>query len=134
MKGISCTLGNGTNILFWACNWFGGIPLRLDFPLLFWRSFFTNATVNEIGVFIEDHWSWHFKGDFESLTGLENSQGEELKSILLNIDPAEEINDKFIWFTNAEGKYLVREGYAESLNKVNVQMLSTNVLEAMSRI
>lgn len=55
LKGISCRLGNDNNIMFWSCNWFGGILLRLLFTFMFQRSYFPHATIKEMRVFIENN-------------------------------------------------------------------------------
>lgn len=134
LKGISCRLDNDRNIMFWHCNWFGGVPLRLVFPLLFMRSSFPHATIMKMRVLMESTWYWHFKGDLTSLTDLERVQGKELQAILMNVAPVVDIKNTFIWFTNAERNYFFRKGYVASIKKVNESTRNIEVVEAMASI
>lgn len=61
---------------------------------------------------MEGCWSWKYHLEQALVTEDVRSQVEELNSILSDVGPKFKNEDKFIWFRNPEGKYMVREGYA----------------------
>lgn len=130
LNGISCKVGNGNNVLFLKSNWLRGVPLMFSFPLLFNISQHSNATVREIGSFIKDSWNWNFMGEFKVLLRVELVQVEVLKSILVHVGSIQEVDEKFIWFTNMKGKQQECEGYADSAKLGFSSNLNPNVLEA----
>lgn len=71
-------------------------------------------------------------GEFEPLSGAISDQSQELKSILVFVGPTVDVDDKFIWFTNAAGKYFLC--YAEFSSLGNSSLLIPNMLDATTGI
>jgi reverse transcriptase-like protein/endonuclease/exonuclease/phosphatase family protein len=95
-NGLLCTVGDGKSTRFWLDKWVTGGSLKERFPRLFLISIQREATVHQMGTWVENEWVWGFKWR-RQLFDWEIEDLERLKLLLQQIKPDNNKKDGVNW-------------------------------------
>ncbi|GKU89043.1 hypothetical protein SLEP1_g3234 [Rubroshorea leprosula] len=110
-NGFEIILGDGEEVSFWWDSWCEEGVLAHRFPRLYMLSAGMDYKIKQMGVWIEDKWSWTLPWR-RLLLDRESQAVEELKKVLESTKLYQGRKDKWVWKFSIDGCYTTRSGYS----------------------
>lgn len=110
LKGLEIFTENGKLISFWCDMWVGNSPLREKFPRLFRASLLPNASVADMGSFVNNEWIWEIR----FRRGLFEWDKDSFENMLICINQVKICHnkeDRLVWKEDSKGVFLSRSFY-----------------------
>ena len=101
-------MGCGNNTLFWLDRWIDNRRLCDRFPRLYHLDRRKEANVAEMGIWVDDRWSWVWDWVREP-RGRGCSELEDLVGILSTITLSHDCRDHWRWALSKDGKFAVKD-------------------------
>ena len=95
---------------FWEDAWLGSVPLSVKYPRLFSVSVDQDRKVNEVGVWVEDVWSWRLQWR-RARFQWEAKQESDLLSFVDSARLCKVSTDSQLWDGNSSGLFSVKSAY-----------------------
>ncbi|KAI5421589.1 hypothetical protein KIW84_045131 [Lathyrus oleraceus] len=108
---LRCSLGNGSDIDFWSCKWLSEQSIKEVYPKLFVISGLQNNSVEGMGVWVDDCWSWNLHLNELQLDSNSVCLEEELWFKLESIEPNLFLLDTFEWMSESSFQFSVSSFY-----------------------
>ncbi|KAL3637949.1 hypothetical protein CASFOL_018397 [Castilleja foliolosa] len=110
LNNCARVVGNGKSTLFWHDSWYGGIPLKIQFPRLFSTELVPSCCVADRMVWVEEKWHFDWKWR-RKLFEWEKQLELELEKKLLTDFSFIDRDDAWKWKQTNSGFFSVKSAY-----------------------
>jgi hypothetical protein len=130
---VACNIGNGNEIAFWQCKWFGNQPFKDLYPNLYEKEVVQNVKVVERfpSEGMNGMWAWHWNS---LLTNEELQQVNSLMELFVGLSLHHNHPDSWKWIPGATGVFSVKSCYDFLLDNNQVVVFDPAMLDLFKNL
>jgi hypothetical protein len=132
-NNISNVLRDGRELGFWKEKWLGLAPLCVTFPALFDKSTRQDESIFDMGLVVNNSWTWRMSWT-DPLNETEEGAAEELLGLLDQVRPRTNSNDRRRWIPAADGVFTVKSAYSSLQERNELPTLDDDKLSALKKL
>ncbi|GKV32128.1 hypothetical protein SLEP1_g40757 [Rubroshorea leprosula] len=109
-------VGKGNSVSFWKDSWSNAGVLANAFPRLYMLSIGKESSIQEMGSWKGETWSWNFEWR-RSLFSWEVESLQDLKQWINMTEFLKDKEDTWIWKAKRKGLYTTKSGYSKLVHQ-----------------
>ncbi|GAU48536.1 hypothetical protein TSUD_282880 [Trifolium subterraneum] len=130
---VSSVLGNGNSISFWKEKWYGVVPLRDLFPMLYEKEMHKDRVVSN--VILPGNTLLNWNNDWlRSLSLAELAEKADLEQLLVGVMLYSDSTDHWRWIPENSGLFSVKSVYTFLQSRQQLNSLDSNLLYALHKL